>query len=150
MRKVIGVSEDLHEKISGLAKSTGLPMTVLIDYWVDNFSEQDWDSVKQQHEGSKPTWSNMRDVIQDYQSKYPDADDKKLSELSGYSIAQVETITHTAHKRVLAYMKKSRSKPEKIADQCGVSVRFVKRIQGIVQGTKKPSKNEAYLFEVKK
>lgn len=150
-RAVIGVSESLHSDLKKLAKTAGIPITVMLAHWHDNCSEQDWEQVKADYNKVKPTWKNIKKNVQEYQKQYPEADDKRLSELTGYSIAQVETITHTAHKRTLAYMKRSpQSKPERISKECSVSVRFATRLYDVVKGEKQPTKAEAYLFEEKK
>ena len=150
-RAVIGVSEGLHSDIKALAKTAGIPITVMLAHWVENCSEQDWGAVRESYDGVKPTWGNIKKQVQEYQKTHPEADDKRIAELTGYSLAQIETITLTAHRRALAYMKKSpQSKPERIAKECVVSVRFATRLYEINRGEKKPSKHEAHLFEEKK
>lgn len=146
-RKNIGVSEELHTSLKDFSKDIGLPLTVILEYWLSTCSEADWDSVKKRYDETKPTWSNMRKVIQEYQRDYPDADDKKLSELTGFSIAQVETLTHTAHKRVIAYCMQYRTRGQsRVAKDCNVSERFAGRIMKVLSGEQKPTKYEKGLF----
>ena len=145
---MVGVSATLHEDLRQLSETIGLPVTVMLETWLERCSEIDWESIKKDYELRKPTWQNIRRKVQEYQSKYPDADDKKLSEMTGYSLAQVETATHSAHKRCLAYMKTNpRCKEKRIAEACGVSPAFAKRIYEQFHNGAKVPKAERYLFK---
>ena len=146
-RKALGISEDLHKRINQIAADEKLPMTVVLESLLDQSGQVNWDSVRASHERIKPTWANIRRVVEEYQVKFPQATDQKLSELSGYSIKQVETVTHSAHKRCIEMMKRGpRFQPKRIAEDCNVSPKFAERIyEQFHKGAKIP-KNEEYLF----
>lgn len=146
---MIGVSTALHKNLSELAENVGVPMTVIMEHWLQHCSEQDWEQVQKDYELRKPTWQNIRRLVQQYQGKFPDADDAKLSELTGFSLAQVETATHSAHKRCIAFMKSnSRCKHKTIAEKCGVSPAFAKRIYEQFHNGARVPKAERYLFNI--
>lgn len=147
-RKMIGVSESLHKGLHDLAKEKGLPVTVMLEHMLGHMWEIDWTQVRKDYETKKPTWNNIRRIVQEYQVKYPDADDKKLSELTGYSLSQVETVTHTAHRRCIQYMiNNPRCKEKRIAEECNVSEKFARRIYGHFKTGENIPKAEAYLYD---
>lgn len=146
-RRVLGVSSRLHEEISTLADEIGLPMTVVLDNLMARAKEIDWEVAKLDY--VKPSWANIRKVVDDYRKKFPDADDLKLSQMTGFSVAQVETVTHSAHKRCIAYMRRGGKKVE-MPKQCAVSPAFANRIwEQFFSGARVP-KGERYLFEKKR
>lgn len=148
-RKMIGVSTQTHDRLSELSKLVGIPMTVIIENWLESHSELDWEALKREYERAKPTWQNIRRIVQEYQTKYPDADDAKLSELTGFSVAQVETATHSAHKRCIACMQNNaRYKAKRVAEECKVSLAFATRIHEQFHNGAKVPKAERYLFNI--
>lgn len=148
-RKMLGVSTQLHKDVNELAENVGLPMTVVIETLMHNSDDIDWETAKRDYEHRKPTWQNIRRIVQEYQAKYPDVDDAKLSELTGFSVAQVETATHSAHKRCIACMQQNpRYKDKQVAEECKVSPAFATRIyKQFHEGAKVP-KAEKYLFNI--
>lgn len=147
-RKMIGVSEGLHTELSTVATAKGVPMTLVLETLLNKVEEIDWAIVKENYQNHKPSWKNIRKSVLEYQEKNPKADDKKLSELTGFSIAQVEVITHSAHKRCLRHlMEKQRVKPDALAKAAGVSAKFAKRIWEQAQGVSKIPPQELYLWD---
>lgn len=147
-RRMLGVSESLHKDISDLAQTAGVPMTVVLETLLHKAEDLDWAEVKKNYQDNKPSWKNIRKTVLEYQEKFPDADDKKLADLTGYSVAQVEVITHSAHKRCLRHlMEKQRVKPDALAKAAGVSAKFAKRIWEQAQGVSKIPPQEKYLWD---
>lgn len=123
-------------------------MTIVLESLVDLEDKVEWKTIRSEYERVKPTWQNIRRIVQEYQRKYPDADDTKLSELTGFSVPQIETVTHSAHKRCLAYMlEHPRAQHIKISKECGVSQAFASRIYKQLREGAKIPKGERYLFE---
>ena len=147
-RSVIGVSAELHAKLRDLSKTVGVPLTKMLEHWVDHCSEQQWDLVKEDYENNKPSWKNIRKTVKEYMEKYPDADDKRLSELTGFSTRQVETITQSAHKRCIAYMRGNTVKdPNTVSEQCNVSIKFATRMCKQFESKQKIPKSEEHLWQ---
>lgn len=148
-RKMIGVSDHLHQHLSEVARASGVPMTVVLSTLIDMADQVDWKSIKESYLETKPTWKNIRKTIEEYQERYPKADDTRLAELTGFSVAQVETVTHTAHKRCLAAIKdQPKVKPEALAKKAGVSSKFAKRIWEQAQGVSRIPHQEQYLWNL--
>lgn len=145
-RSVIGVSVDLHKKLRGVSAEAGVPLTIVLEYWVDNCSDADWGIIKNNYEATKPTWKNIRKFVNEYLKKNPDATDTEIVNHTGYSLAQVETITHTAHKRSINGYR-SGIEPELLAKKADVSVKFAIRIIDCIEGRHKIPKDEQYLFK---
>ena len=146
-RKMIGVGTGLHESLASLAKKHSLPMTVILETMVMRAEEFEWESIKKHYDNNKPTWTNMRKVVDEYKLKYPQATDEKLSEMTGFSLAQVETLTHSAHKRCMRILvRQPRIQPKTLATQAKVSEKFAKRIWDQAQGVSKIPKTEEYLW----
>jgi hypothetical protein len=147
-RKMVGVSEGLHTELSEAAKAAGVPMTLVLETLLNKFGEVEWSTVKENYQNHKPSWKNIRKSVLEYREKNPKADDKKLSELTGFSIAQVEVITHSAHKRCLRHLAdKPKVKPDALAKAGGVSAKFAKRIWEQAQGVSKIPPQELYLWD---
>src|SRR5690606_8004352 len=105
--------------------------------------------VKDEWSRNRPTWKNIRRMVEEYRKKFPDADDKKLSELTGFSVAQVEVITHSAHRRCLQeIVKNPKIKPQQLARAADVSDKFAMRIWQQARGIIKISKQEEYLWDI--
>lgn len=148
-RRVLGVSSRLHENLQEISNNTGLPMTVILETLLTKVNEVDWKRVKEEWSENRPTWKNIRRMVEEYQKKFPDADDKKLSELTGFSVAQVEVITHSAHRRCLREIAKNpKIKPRQLARAANVSDRFAMRIWQQAQGVTKIPKQEEYLWDL--
>lgn len=146
-RKMIGVGVGLHDSLSALAKKHSLPMTVILDTLVMRADEFEWGDIKKHYDNNKPTWTNMRKAIEEYKLKYPQVTDEKLVELTGFSISQVETLTHSAHKRCMRVMvRQPKIKPKALATQASVSEKFAKRLWDQSQGVGKIPKAEEYLW----
>lgn len=147
-RKVLGVSESLHKEFDDLAKKVNLPMTVVLETLVHHTDGIDWKATAAAYELRKPSWANIKRIVQDYQGKFPESTDSQLAALTGFSIAQVETVTHTAHKRViLEFNKNKRLKAKGLAVKAGVSERFANRILEQINNGAKVPKSERYLYE---
>lgn len=145
-RKVLGVSKQLHEELETLAKEQGLPMTVVLEALIHNHSV-DWAAIKTDYASRKPTWANIRKRVEDYRVKFPEAPDEQLAALTGFSVAQVETVTHSAHRRCISYLKSKSVKPTKhAASKCAVSESFIQRIWDQLYADRKIPKSELYLF----
>ncbi len=147
-RKVLGVSTNLHKELEDLAKKVSLPMTVVLETLLHHTEHIDWKAEAAAYELRKPSWSNIKRIVQEYQGKFPGSTDEQLAALTGFSIAQVETVTHTAHKRVIAeFNKNKRLKAKGLSEKAKVSERFANRIlEQLVNGAKIP-KSEKYLYE---
>ena len=145
-RSVIGVSVELHGKLRNLAKDAGIPLTIVLEHWVDNCHEQDWVTIKKSYDATKPTWKNIRFLVKEYVKRNPDASDADIVDYTGYSLAQVETITHTAHKRCLLAIEGGITDVAKLAHLSNVSVNFARRILSCHAGEQKIPKEEAYLY----
>lgn len=146
-RRVLGVSSQLHESLQEVSANTGVPMTVILETLLSKVDEVDWGKVKEEWLRNRPTWKNIRRVVEEYRKKFPDADDKKLSELTGFSVAQVEVITHSAHKRCLQELTRNPNiKPRQLARAAGVSDKFAMRIWQQARGITKIPKQEEYLW----
>lgn len=145
-RKVLGVSQVLHSELEALAKQQELPMTVVMEALIHN-NTVDWSAIKADYAERKPTWANIRKRVEEYRVKFPEAPDEQLAALTGFSIPQVETVTHSAHKRCISYLKSKHIKPTKhAAGKCGVSESFIKRIYEQMYNDRKIPKSETYLF----
>lgn len=145
-RKVLGVSKDLHAELESMAKQLELPMTVVLEALIHN-NTVDWPAIKLSYAERKPTWANIRRRVEEYRLKFPEAPDEQLAALSGFSIGQVETITHSAHRRCISYLKSKHIKPTKhAAAKCNVSESFIQRIHEQMYGDRKIPKSEQYLF----
>lgn len=146
-RRVLGVSSRLHENLQEVSVNTGVPMTVILETLLSKVDEVDWKKVKDEWSRNRPTWKNIRRMVEEYRKKFPDADDKKLSELTGFSVAQVEVITHSAHRRCLQeIIKNPKIKPRQLAQAAGVSDKFAMRIWQQARGVTKIPKQEEYLW----
>lgn len=146
-RKMIGVSEALHEELARVAKSAGVPMTLVIETLLKEEGDINWALVKEEYQNHKPSWKNIRKSILDYQEKFPEAPDAQLADFTGYSIAQVEVITHSAHKRCLAILAKKSVKPLVLSKDAAVSAKFAKRIWDQFMGVAKIPAQELYLWD---
>lgn len=147
-RRMLGVSDSLHKDISDLAQKAGVPMTVVLETLVHKSDGIDWKAVKENYQDNKPSWKNIRKTVLEYQEKFPEADDKKLADLTGFSVAQVEVITHSAHKRCLRLLhEKQRIKPDQLSKAAGVSAKFAKRIWEQAQGVSKIPPQEKYMWD---
>lgn len=150
-RKAMNVSEGLHSDLKTWSENTGLPMTVIIETLLLQADSVDWEAVKKTYSGQRPTWKNIRSTIEKYTEDDPTLTDEDLVNLTGYSLAQVETVTHTAHKRCLAILMKSRGlKPKSLSVKAGVSEKFAKRIWEQQQGVSRIPKQEQYLWDTVK
>lgn len=146
-RKMIGVGQGLHDSLSALAKKHSLPMTVVLETLVMRADEFEWDGIKTHYDNNKPTWKNMRKLVDEYRERFPQATDEKLSEMTGFSVAQVETLTHSAHKRCMRILLDSpKTKPKALATQAKVSEKFAMRIWQQSQGVTKIPSVERYLW----
>ena len=146
-RKMIGVGNGLHESLAALAKKHSVPMTVVLENLVAHADELDWGSIKTEYDNNKPTWKNMRKLVEEYRQKFPEASDEKLSELTGFSLAQVETLTHSAHKRCMRILvRQPKVKPKTLATQANVSEKFAMRLWQQAQGVVKIPGAEQYLW----
>lgn len=145
MRKVIGVSPELHLKIQNVSEKEKLPMTVVMEQLLDMADQVDWEEVREEYRRNKPTWDNIRSLVKEYLEKNPKASDEMLSRLTGFSLRQIETVTHSAHRRCIRFFRKGgtlKNCPEK----CNVSPAFAKRIYGMIRGRNKIPRSEKYLF----
>ena len=43
---MVGVSATLHEDLRQLSETIGLPVTVMLETWLERCSEIDWESIK--------------------------------------------------------------------------------------------------------
>lgn len=148
MRKMLGMTEALHMELKNLSESKRVPMTVVLEALLSKADDIDWKSVEKGYKSEKLTWTKMRQVVSEYQKKYPDITDEDLVQFTGFSLAQVETLTHTAHKRVLEVMKDRRLKPATIADKASVSERFALRMWQMREGIKEVPKQEQHIWDL--
>lgn len=146
-RKMIGVSESLHTDLSEIAKAAGVPMTLVLETLLAKADEVSWPEVKSTYQENKPSWKNIRKSIVEYREKYPDADDAQLAAYTGYSVNQVEVITHSAHKRCLTALAKKQMKPDQLAKTSKVSAKFAKRIWDQYMGVARIPAQELYLWD---
>lgn len=148
MRKMLGMTEALHTELKSLAESKRVPMTVVLETLLAHSDDIDWKSVEKNHKSEKLTWTKMRTTVSEYQAKYPNITDEDLVQFTGYSLAQVETLTFTAHKRVLEVMRDKRLKPATIAEKASVSERFALRMWQIREGLKEVPKQEQHIWDL--
>lgn len=147
-RKMIGVSENLHQELSDVAQDKGVPMTVVLETLLGKVKDINWTEVKENYQNHKPSWKNIRKKVLEYKEQYPQADDRKLADLTGFSVAQVEVITHSAHKRCLSVLhEKPKTKPDALAKTAKVSAKFAKRIWEQAQGVSRIPAQEAYMWD---
>lgn len=148
MRKVVGVSKELHRKLNDLSDELKLPMTVILEAFTDNAEAINWDNIREHYERNKPNWENIRRIVKGYQESDPTLTDQQLSELTGFSLKQVETVTHSAHKRCITYLKKNpKAKIKGVAKACSVSEQFAKRIYNQMYNEAKIPRAERYLHD---
>lgn len=148
MRKMLALPERVHAQLKSLADDKGLPMSVLVENLVGHSELIPWEDIQRSYELAKPTWANIRRIVQEYQVKFPQASDGELVDMTGFTLAQVETVTHSAHKRCIAYMKKYPKRDfTRVAKDCSVSNNFAGRIYEQFHNGAKIPKRERYLFE---
>lgn len=146
-RKTLGLPPHLHKGLKDLSDEAGIPITIIIEHWLQNFSEQDWSSLREDYNKRKPTWRNIRRIVREYMEKYPEAKDSELASLTGYSLRQVETITLSAHKRCLDYLEEHpKAPPNVVSKDCNVSIAFATLIQEKLNGDRRIPKSERHLF----
>lgn len=148
MRKMLGMTEALHTELKNLSEAKRVPMTVVLETLLQHAGDIDWKTVAKEYKDEKPTWTKMRQVVNEYQRKFPQISDEDLVQFTGYSLAQVETLTHTAHKRVLEVMRDRRLKPKAIAEKAGVSERFALRMWQQREGLKEIPKQEQHIWDL--
>ena len=147
-RRMLGVSDRLHAELSELSKAKGVPMTVILETMLTRMDDVDWKQVKASYNEAKPTWKNIRRSIEEYRDKFPTASDQKLADLTGFSVAQVEVVTHSAHRRCLAILlENKKAKPDYIAKHAEVSQKFALRIWQQSHGVSKVPQQEQYLWK---
>lgn len=146
-RRMIGLSDSLHMELNDASKECGVPMTIMIGALLLVRDQVDWKAVKANYLDNKPTWKNIRKKIDEYRGRFPEADDKKLAELTGYSILQVEVVTYSAHKRCLEVLNKNpQAKPDAIQSAAKVSSKFALRIWQQFHGVTKIPQAEKFLW----
>lgn len=148
-RRMIGLSDCLHTELNDAARECGVPMTIMIGALLGVRDQVDWKAIKASYNENKPTWKNIRKRVDEYQTRYPDADDKKLSELTGYSLLQVEVVTYSAHKRCLELMRADPHNcplPAEIAKAAKVSEKFALRMWQQFHGATKIPQAEQFLW----
>jgi hypothetical protein len=144
-RTIIGVSKELHQRIKDLSTEVSLPMTIILEHLMDDADKRDWSIIRKSYDASKPTWANIKSSVEEYRKKHPNSTDQHIVDHTGYSIAQVETITHTAHKRCIAILKTKGGSD--LHEKANVSKRFARRMIECYKGDRKPPKTEEYLYE---
>lgn len=147
-RKMVGMSPGIHDDLQSIANDVGIPMTAVLEALLSQHENVQWEEVKKSYDIRKPTWQNIKRLVKEYQEKYPGASCQKLCELTGFSIAQVETVTHTAHKRCIKFMQEHpKAKPKRIAAECSVSETFARRVYSHYTGEQECPKSERYLYK---
>ena len=147
-RKMVGMSEGIHDDLQSISNDVGIPMTAVLEALLSQHENVQWQEVKKSYDVRKPTWQNIKRLVKEYRGKYPNATDQKLSELTGFSIRQIETVTHTAHKRCIGYMQEHpKAKPKRIAQECDVSEAFARRVYSHYTGEQECPKSERYLYK---
>ena len=121
-------------------------MTVILGHFLSIQDQVDWDKVRDQYQNTRPSWDNIKRQVREYQEKYPNATDKRLADLTGFTLGQVETVTHTSHKRCLKFFKRSGS-VKQCAKSCGVTPVFARRIKDQLNGKRRIPRSERYLFQ---
>lgn len=147
-RAVIGVSKELHSGLKELSREAGIPLTKILEHWLENCSGQNWQTIKKDYDNNKPSWKNIRETVKGYAEKYPDASDEELVQMSGFSKRQVETVTLSAHKRCIAYIRANPTCNIDIVEkECDVSKRFATRIMKQFTGDAPKPKSEEHLWQ---
>ena len=148
-RKMVGMSPGIHDDLQSIANDVGIPMTAVLEALLSQHENVQWEEVKKSYDLRKPTWQNIKRLVREYREKYPHATNQKLCELTGFSLAQIETVTHTAHKRCIKYMQDHpRAKPRRIAQECNVSEAFARRVYSHYTGEQECPKSERYLYRL--
>ena len=149
-RRNVGFSPRDYESIAAAAQKNGVPMTQMIIHLVEHIDDFkiDWKAVRTASKELRASWAERVARVHEYQGMDPEADDEKLSTYTGYSLATVEAITHTAHKRALRYIKRNKEiDAATLSKKAAVSLKMADRVLGQYRGTKKVPLNERYLFE---
>lgn len=147
-RKTLGLPPHLHKGLRDLSTEVGVPITIMLEHWLNTCSEQDWETLREDYNKRKPTWKNIRRIVKEYAEKYPAATDAELANLTGYSLRQVETITLSAHKRCLDYLEEHPNAADiTLSKDCNVSMAFAALIKEKLSGERRVPKSERHLFE---
>jgi len=153
--KLINVPIEFHSYMKQLSDDKGVTMIRIIENMVLPFllksdwdKEADWKGEKEAQDDSKPTWTKVVSRIESYMTKYPGADTEKLMSHTGYSKAQVETVTMVAHKRCINYLTDNpEATPKELSTECAVSLGLAKRVAGQYRGDGVITKRERHLYQ---
>lgn len=149
-RRQLNISKDVYLRLKEKCEKLDIPMTKFIEACVDHFDQLavDWHMVRTETKAAKPSWNDINKRIEEVREKYPDLDDNGIVEMTGYTLATVEAVTHTAHKRALRLIRKSENiDPATLATKANVSRKFSERILAQYRGDKRIPVSERYLFQ---
>lgn len=149
-RRSVGFSTTDYDIITQLAEERKVPMTKMIMFLLEATKEMDfnWSMLRDEVKSERISYSERVARIEELREKFGnDLDDEKLVQFTGYSLSTVESLTHTAQKRVLAVLRRKKDIDiATLAERATVSPRMAERVYEQFHGRKKIPEREQYLF----